>query len=265
MAWMEDLLVLGIVAVIAYYVLTTGALDTIIKNLGGVNLGAGLVPPTGLGGGGGAISKGASCPSGTSCKPGGQKGRMECDNYPHNSYEATFCGTWSGDDMSIKLWGQKHSGSTCCWCILSVSPDGQFGMRQEGPHPQTSSKSNEGGKKAPGKPSCIKATISPGPKGAHVEGWGLVGGTWNKYLTYDGPCGYHKKSTKMMTPQQVSFRCDGSVDYKCATVKPLGGGAIQQAKEEGGGEEDEEESSYVRAYYANMFPTWSSMDRIGYH
>lgn len=246
-----DFAVLGIIAVIGYSLWQNGTLDQIIKNMT-TGLGGLQIPSGGDGGvGGDSISKGGSCPGGTSCKPGGQKGRMECDNYPHNSYEATFCGTFSGDDMSIKLWGQKHTGSTCCWCILSVSPDGQFGMRQEGPHPDTSSKSNAGGSKAPGKPSCIKATIRPGSKGAHVEGYGLVGGTWKKYLTYDGPCGWHKKSSKMMTPQQVSFRCDGSVKYECATVKPLGGGGSS--------------SAYARAYYSYLFAPRSGFDRIGYH
>lgn len=174
-------------------------------------------------GGGGPISTGGGCPGGQSCGPcrpqsGGT--RCECNGVRAASYEATFCGTWSGDDLSIKMWGPTHSsGKDCCWCILSVSPDGVFGIRHEGPHPDTGGKT--GSTSIGGKPSCIKGVISPGPRGAHVEGWGLVGGTWKKAFTYDGPCGYKQKSTKPHPNQQVSFRCDGSLNAKCATVRPL--------------------------------------------
>ena len=162
------------------------------------------------------------------------------------AYEATFCGTWSGDDMSVKMWGPSHHDSSdCCWCILSVSPEGAMKMRQEGPHPDTDSGS--GGGFVGGKPSCIRAIISPGPKGAHVEGWGLVGGAWKKGLTYDGPCGYKKKSTTPAASQQVAFRCDGSLSMKCATVKPIGGGAVAKA-------------AAVRTYWRP-----SNFDRIGIH
>lgn len=190
-------------------------------------LGGPIVPSGGGGGGGGGpISKGGSCPGGQNCPCRSQSGgiRCECNGVKTGSYEATYCGTWSGDDMSIKMWGPSHSsGKDCCWCILSVSPDGKFGIRQEGPHPDTGGKS--GSSAIGGKPSCIKGVIRPGPKGAHVEGWGLVGGGWKKAFVYDGPCGLKQKSTKPHANQQVSFRCDGKLSAKCATVRPLGGGA----------------------------------------
>ena len=174
---------------------------------------------------GGAITQTGSCPGGTSCGPcRPQSGgiRCECDNYPGDAYEATFCGTWSGDDLSIKMWGPKHSGSNaCCWCILNTSPDGKMRMRGEGPHPKTSDIGITGS--VGGKPTCVKALIRPGPKGAHIEGYGLVGGKWVKGLTYDGPCGLNQKSTKNVgSSQQVSFRCDGQMKATCATVKPIG-------------------------------------------
>ena len=175
-------------------------------------------------GAGAGISQGGSCPGGTSCGPcRPQSGgiRCECNNYKGASYEATFCGTWSGDDLSIKMWGPTHSGSNCCWCILNTSPDGKMRMRGEGPHPDTSDLGVTGS--VGGKPTCVKATITPGPKGAHVEGYGLVNGVWKKGLTYDGPCGLKQKSTTPHANQQVSFRVDGQMKSTCATVRPLGG------------------------------------------
>jgi hypothetical protein len=228
------MMALGIVAVGGYLLLTDqmgGIIDRVkeaLDNIGGtVKERLPPVPTPGGGAVGGPISQGGGCPSGQNCGPcRSQSGgtRCECNGVKAAAYEATFCGTWSGDDMSIKMWGPTHhSGSDCCWCILSVSPDGQFGIRHEGPHPDTGSKS--GSTSIGGKPSCIKGVISPGPKGAHVEGWGLVGGTWKKAFTYDGPCGLNKKSTKPHANQQVSFRCDGSLSAKCATVRPLSSAA----------------------------------------
>ena len=92
-------------------------------------------------------------------------------------------------------------------------------MRGEGPHPSTQDLGVTGS--VGGKPTCVKAVITPGPKGAHVEGYGLVGGKWVKGLTYDGPCGLNKKSTTPHPNQQVSFRVDGQMKMTCATVKPL--------------------------------------------
>jgi hypothetical protein len=240
-AFFNDILTLGVLAIGGYLIYTKTdwfqqGLET-IKELvgeikgggsgggplidlgGGAGAGAGRGPTSG----GGPISQTGSCPGGTSCGPcRSQSGgiRCECDNYNGDSYEATFCGTWSGDDLSIKMWGPKHSGSNCCWCILNTSPDGKMRMRVEGPHPDTGDVSGVTGSVG-GKPTCVKAVIYPGPKGAHVEGYGLVGGKWVKGLTYDGPCGKSKTSTKVSANQQVSFRCDGSMNATCATVKPL--------------------------------------------
>lgn len=233
-AFMNDILTLGVLAIGGYLIYTKTdwfqqGLDAIkgligeIKGGGGGSAGAGRTPaPSGGGGGGGPISQTGSCPGGTSCGPcRSQSGgiRCECDNYNGDSYEATFCGTWSGDDLSIKMWGPKHTGNNCCWCILNTSPDGKMRMRVEGPHPDTGDTGHTGS--VGGKPTCVKAVITPGPKGAHVEGYGLVGGKWVKGLTYDGPCGKSQKRTTVSANQQVSFRCDGQMKATCATVKPL--------------------------------------------
>ena len=195
-------------------------------------------PPAPSGGGGGAPS-GTTCPGGTACATSNGGSRNECDGVTAKSYEATWCGTFSGDDLSIKTFGPSHSGSSCCWCILSVSPDGAFGLRHEGPHPTTGDKT--GTTAAIGKPSCVKAIVKPGSGGINLEGWGLVGGTWKKAFSYSGPCGMSKKSTTPASDQQVSFRCDGSLNTTCATVKPLdggggGGAAAPPAEDTGGGE-----------------------------
>jgi hypothetical protein len=269
MALMEDLLVIGIIAVVGYYLITSGTLDDIIKNLGGGGgLNFGLAPPTG-GGIGGGFSRGGSCPGGQSCKFDGQD-RWECENVPHAAYEATWCGTVPDpkDTLSIKMWGQKHSDGTCCWCILEVDQkNGHFWMRGEGPHPEYTDSLKDGGDMGPlTKDSCVKAVIRPGSNGAHVEGYGLVNGQWKQFISWDGQCGANKKSSKPVKPQQVAFRFDVSgVKTKCATVKPLGGGGGNGGIEQVGKEEEDEESKYVRAYYANMFPLRSEMDRIGYH
>lgn len=178
--------------------------------------------PAAGGGGGGGAPTGTSCPSGKECVSSNGGSRNECDGVTDTSYEATWCGQFSGDDMSVKTFGPNHSGSSCCWCILSVSPDGAMGIRHEGPHPDTSSKSGTG--PAIGKPSCIKAIVRPGPGGINLEGWGLVGGQWKKGFSYQGECGYHSKSSKPAAQQQVAFRCDGSLQTTCATVAPIGGG-----------------------------------------
>lgn len=233
-AFFNDIMTLAVLGIGGYLIYTKTdwfdqGLDVIKGLIGEIKGGSGGGRPLiDLGGGGGApsgggpISQEGSCPGGTSCGPcRPQSGgiRCECDNYQGDSYEATFCGTWSGDDLSIKMWGPKHSGSNCCWCILNTSPDGKMRMRVEGPHPDTGDTGDTGD--VGGKPTCVKAVITPGPNGAHVEGYGLVGGVWKKGLVYDGPCGKSKKSTKVSANQQVSFRCDGKMDTKCATVKPI--------------------------------------------
>ena len=235
---MNDILTLGVLAVGGYLIYTKTdwfqqGLDTIkdlvgeIKGGGGggplIDLGGGGAPAAPSGGGSAAISQGGSCPGGTNCGPcRPQSGgiRCECNNYKGSSYEATFCGTWSGDDLSIKMWGPTHSGSNCCWCILNTSPDGKMRMRGEGPHPTTKDLGVTGS--VGGKPTCVKAVITQGPKGAHVEGYGLVGGKWVKGLTYDGPCGLGSNVLRSAhANQQVSFRCDGQMKATCATVKPI--------------------------------------------
>lgn len=214
--------------------------------------------------GGTTISGGGTCGGGQNCGSSNGGSRNECDGVTLKEYEATWCGSFSGDDLSVKTFGPNHSGSSCCWCILSVSPDGAFGLRIESPHPSTTSKSKTTA--AIGKCSCIKAVVRTGSGGINLEGWGFVNGAWKKAFTYQGPCG---KSTTPASQQQVAFRCDGSLQTTCATVRPLGGGGggaapVPDAGENtdapepagggsggsGGGEESAEESNYVRSYSA---------------
>lgn len=178
-------------------------------------------PEGGGGGGGGPAPTGTGCGGGTSCASSNGGSRNECDGISFPEYEATWCGSFSGDDLSIKTFGPNHSGSSCCWCILSVSPDGAFGLRHEGPHPSTSDK--QGTTAAIGKPECVKAIVRRGSGGINLEGWGLVGGQWKKAFSYQGQCGDSKKSSTPASAQQISFRCDGSLNTTCATVRPLGG------------------------------------------
>jgi hypothetical protein len=62
--------------------------------------------------------------------------------------------------------------------------------------------------------------MKPGPI---QEGYALIGGKWVLMASRSGPCGCSQTSTKK-TGNQVTFRCDGSFDTTCATVKPLGSG-----------------------------------------
>lgn len=207
--------------------------------------------------GGTTISGGGTCGGGQNCGTSNGGSRNECDGVTLKEYEATWCGSFSGDDLSVKTFGPNHSGSSCCWCILSVSPDGAFGLRIESPHPSTTSKSKTTA--AIGKCSCIKAVVRTGSGGINLEGWGFVNGAWKKAFTYQGPCG---KSTTPSAQQQVAFRCDGSLQTTCATVKPIGGGGGGPAPVPDEGENNEvppaagggggggEESNYARSYSA---------------
>ena len=237
MSQMTDMLMLVLMLGGTYYLIQSGKLNEILQ-------GAGLPPLPFGGGGGGAPTGGGDCGGGQSCGTSNAGARNECEGISGSSYEATWCGDFSGDDLSIKLWGPKHSDGNCCWCIVSVSPDGKFGMRQEGPHPQTSSKS--GGGQAIGKPSCVKAVISQGGNGAQIEAYGFVNGQWKHGLSYSGPCGYKKKSSSPASNQQISFRCDGKLNTKCATVRSGGSGS----------------SNYASTYIAQRYTRTPSVARL---
>lgn len=175
--------------------------------------------PAPSGGGGGApIDTGTSCPGGETCKQDGQ-GRYDCDGPKGDSYEATWCGTFSGDDLTIKMYGPQHSNDgDCCWCVMHVKEDGTMVPGGEGPHP--SSNCEHAGGKGAGKAPCYKAIMKPGPI---QEGYALIGGKWQLMVSRKGPCGCSKTANNK-TGDQVTFRCDGNFQTKCATVKPLGGG-----------------------------------------
>jgi hypothetical protein len=185
--------------------------------IGGLN----AVAPA-AGGGGGPISQEGSCPAGEACQQDGQ-GRYDCDEPKGDSYESTWCGSFSGDDLTIKLYGPQHSNDgDCCWCVLHVKPDsGQFVGGGEGPHPNSNCE-DKGDGESIGTTSniCVKAVIQPGPT---VTGYALMNGQWQQMITWTGPCGCDETSSSK-TGDQVTFRNDGSFDTTCATVRPLGGG-----------------------------------------
>lgn len=204
----------------AYILIKSGKLEELMQ--GGLQLPPlpGLpAPPSGGRGGGGPISGGGTCPSGETCAKDDQ-GRYDCDNVTSTSYEATWCGSCSGDRLSIKLYGPKHSGSACCWCILYVD-NGKFIAGGEGPHPSSNCDKKTGGSMGSSTNGCVKAVMTPGPT---LRGYGLVGGQWKELISYTGPCGCDKTSNQK-TGNQVTFRCDGQFTTKCATVRPLGGAA----------------------------------------
>ena len=213
--------------------------------------GGGGTPPTPSSGGGSSISSGTTCPGGETCKEDSQ-GRFDCDGPKGDSYEATWCGTFSGDDLTIKMYGPPHSNDgDCCWCVVHVKESGEMVPGGEGPHP--SSNCEHGGGKGAGKATCYKAIMKPGPI---QEGYALIGGKWQLMFSHKGPCGCSKTATKK-TGDQVTFRCDGNFKTTCATVKPLGGGggpapAATEAPADGGGDDapldapdEPEESNYA--------------------
>ena len=189
--------------------------------------GGGATAPTAPGapaapaGGGGDISQG-ECPAGGETCVKDNLGRYDCESVTAEAYEATWCGTFSGDDLTIKMYGPPHhSDGDCCWCVVHVSPDGTMSPGGEGPHPSSNCNDTASGKNV-GKATCYKAVMRPGPI---QEGYALIGGKWVQAFSKKGPCGCSKQSSTK-TGNQVTFRCDGSFNTKCATVKPLGGGGV---------------------------------------
>lgn len=185
--------------------------------------GGGDEPPSAPAGPSGPISGGTSCPGGETCVKDDQ-GRYDCDGPKGDSYEATWCGTFSGDDLTIKMYGPKHSADgDCCWCVMHVKEDGTMAAGGEGPHPNSNCE-HPGGKGA-GKAPCYKAIMRPGPI---QEGYALIGGKWQLMVSHKGPCGCDKTSNTK-TGDQVTFRSDATFNTTCATVKPLGGGGAPGA------------------------------------
>lgn len=189
--------------------------------------------PAPAGGGGGPISSGGTCPGGENCQKDDQ-GRYDCSNVTASSYECTWCGSFSGDDLTIKMYGpEHHSDGDCCWCVVHVKESGEMVPGGEGPHPN--SNCEHGGGKGAGKAQCYKGVMKPGPI---QEGYALIGGKWQLMFSRKGPCGCAKTSNTK-TGNQVTFRCDGNFQTTCATVRPLGGssGGVSPAPSTGGGNE----------------------------
>lgn len=181
-------------------------------------------PGGGGGGGGGPISGGGTCPGGGITLHDDSQGsskRMEAGNgVAWDAFEVTWCGTFSGDDLTFKMYGPSHSGSNCCWCVMHVKESGEMVPGGEGPHPSSNCEHPQGSKGGGGKAPCYKAVMKPGPI---QEGYALVGGQWQLRASYQGPCGCSQKASKR-TGDTLMVRVDGQMTTKCATVRPLGGG-----------------------------------------
>lgn len=244
---LNTLLLLGVVYV-AWQTATgkmpevENAVKDILGQLG-LSGGLGRQPQAPSGGGqapsapssGGGISTAGTC-TGTPLTrdTGNNREEWESKNVPWDAYEVTWCGTFSGDDLTFKLYGPSHSGSACCWCVLHVKEDGRMVPGGEGPHPSSNCEHPSGSNGKKGKASCYKAVIRPGPI---QEGYALVNGQWELRASYKGPCGCSKKSSTK-TGNTLMVRNDGTANTTCASVKGLGAAAA---------------ASYTRAYYTNDY------------
>src|SRR5215210_4818531 len=171
----RDLITIGVLAAAGIYVYKKTdwfqQMGEMVKGIVG-DLKGGL----GGGGGGGAISTSGTC-TGTPLTRDTSNGREEWEskNVPWDAYEVTWCGTFSGDDLTFKLYGPSHSGSACCWCVIHVKENGQIVAGGEGPHPSSNCQHAGSSKGGSGKAGCYKATIEPGPI---QRGYALVNGKW---------------------------------------------------------------------------------------
>lgn len=222
-AFMNDILTLGVLAVGGYLIYTKTdwfqqGLATIKDLIGEIKGGGGPLIDLG-GGGGGTISTEGTC-TGTPLTRDTGNGREEWEskNVPWDAYEVTWCGTFSGDDLTFKLYGPSHSGSACCWCVIHVKEDGRIVGGGEGPHPSSNCEHSGSSNGKSGKASCYKATIEPGPI---QRGYALVNGKWELRMEYKGPCGCKQQASKK-TGNTLMVRNDGTANTKCASVKPLG-------------------------------------------
>lgn len=177
-------------------------------------------------GSGGEISTDTTC-SGTALTRDTGNGREEWEskNVPWDAYEVTWCGTFSGDDLTFKLYGPSHNGSACCWCVMHVKENGRMVPGGEGPHPSSNCEHPSGSKGNSGKAPCYKAVIRPGPV---QEGYALVNGQWQLRASYSGPCGCSKKSSTK-TGNTLMVRNDGTANTRCASVKPLANAGFARA------------------------------------
>ncbi len=203
-------------------------LDDIFSQLGLKSLGLGSGGGGGksagggasIGAGSGAISSSGTC-VGTPLTRDTSNNREEWESksVPWDAYEVTWCGTFSGDDLTFKLYGPSHSGSACCWCVMHVTPAGKMIPGGEGPHPSSNCQHPEGSKGGSGVAPCYKAVMRPG--GPIQEGYALVNGKWELRAEYKGPCGCSKKSA-VKTGNTLMVRNDGTANTKCASVQGLG-------------------------------------------
>ena len=226
---MNDILTLGVLAVGGYLIYTKTdwfqqGLDAIKGLVGEIKGGGPLLGGGGSAGrtpsGGGTISQEGTC-VGTPLTRDTGNGREEWEskNVPWDAYEVTWCGTFSGDDLTFKLYGPSHSGSACCWCVIHVKEDGRIVAGGEGPHPSSNCEHSGSSKGGSGKAPCYKATIEPGPI---QRGYALVNGKWELRMEYKGPCGCSKKSS-VKTGNTLMVRNDGTANTKCASMQALAG------------------------------------------
>jgi hypothetical protein len=266
----SNLIIIGGLLYVGYYLYTqTDVIDqlkTLLKGDGGQRPGGGTTTPTPAAivsggnvgaGAGAAISTDTTC-SGTPLTRDTGNGREEWEskNVPWNAYEVTWCGTFSGDDLTFKLYGPSHSGSACCWCVIHVKENGQIVAGGEGPHPSSNCEHSGSSKGGSGKAPCYKATIEPGPI---QKGYALVNGKWELRMEYKGPCGCSKKSSTK-TGNTLMVRNDGTANTKCASVKPLGGAGAGAGAGVG---TSASSSGYARNYYTGrmIYPQQSYYNR----
>jgi hypothetical protein len=239
--WLGVLIISAVI--IYFFFIKNGRLQQFIDQLfSGIGPVPTTTPPPS--GGDGQISTEGTCPTGGETCEQDDQGRYDCNNANFDSYEATWCGSFSNDDLTIKLYGPNHSSSgDCCWCVLHITPgNGLFKSGGEGPHPGGNC-DDYGDGEAIGTTDniCVKAVMQPGPT---MIGYALMNGQWKEMSRYTGHCGCEENSMQR-TGNQVTFRCDGSFNTTCATVKQLGAGGITpatpSASNDGDGDGNEDE------------------------
>lgn len=150
-----------------------------------------------------------------------------------SNLESTVDFDWSSgcnDTMSIKHYGPDHSDNNCCWLIMNVDGSGKFFLGGEGPHPNTSKDNLATGSSMgslKGKRVQVKL-VTWIDNQVHARGYGLVGGQWKQFISWDGSqFGDNKKASKPASGANIQFRMDCSdIDIHSATsaeINPSGG------------------------------------------
>ena len=257
---LNTLITVGGVALVGWYLWTRTDFKEVMMNLLNPGQRPAASPPPRAGGAVGAGASPGSISTDTTCSgtaltrdTGNGREEWESKNVPWDAYEVTWCGTFSGDDLTFKLYGPSHSGSACCWCVIHVKENGQIVAGGEGPHPSSNCQHSGSSNGKSGKAACYKATIEPGPI---QRGYALVNGKWELRMEYKGPCGCSKKSS-VKTGNTLMVRNDGTANTRCASVKPLGaasgGRAANHARVYTGNLQYLQTPSYSNLYYCKQY------------